>query len=248
MYNMRPVPYEAQAQRAPITEVLPYLRKVYALFSGGIAFAVAGALVALYAGKPLEVPVEGGTIAVPPVVAFGLEHFWIMLFVFFGSFFAASAARRVPGVNVAALFGYTFINGLFIAPSIFIAMLMASQGATMDASPVRDAFLLTGAAFSGLTAYVFISQKDFSFLGASLWMGLLVVLGASFLGFFFHSAAFSLAIASVGVLLFCGYILYDTSRLLRAGENDPVGAALRLFLDVINLFLFLLQILSSRRR
>jgi FtsH-binding integral membrane protein len=69
------------------------------------------------------------------------------------------------------------------------------------------------------------------------------------LGLFLHSAVLQLAIASAGVVLFCGYILFDTSRLLQADdETDPVGAALRLFLDIMNLFLFMLQILSSRRR
>ena len=78
-------------------------------------------------------------------------------------------------------------------------------------------------------------------------MGLWVVLGAILLSIFVHSAALSLAIASVGVLLFSGYILYDTSRLLREPCTDAVSAALRLFLDVVNLFVFLLRILSSSR-
>jgi FtsH-binding integral membrane protein len=126
---------------------------------------------------------------------------------------------------------------------------MASQGGTLDPSPVRDAFLLTGAAFVGLTSYVLVTRKDFSFLAAGLSMGIWVVLGGVILGMFLHSAVLQLAVASAGVVLFCGYVLYDTSRLLRAGdESDSVGAALRLFLDVMNLFLFLLRILSSRRR
>ena len=156
--------------------------------------------------------------------------------------------RRAPGINVVALFGYTLITGIFLAPALFIAQLYASQGATLDASPVRDAFLLTGLAFTGLSGYVLLSRKDFSFMGAALNMGLWIIIGASILGIFLHSAVLSLAIASVGVLLFCGYILYDTSRILNArSENDAVGAALRLFLDVVNLFMFLLRILSSSR-
>lgn len=251
MYS--PNPY-GQMQQTPSTAgalggSVAYLRKVYSLFAGGIFFAIAGAMVALYAGTPTAVGEAGGvTIALPPIVAFGVEH-WILTFLLYlGAFFAASSVRRVPGVNVAALLGYTFVTGLFIAPSIFFAMLMASQGMTLDASPVRDAFLLTGAAFTGLTGYVFITKKDFSYLGASLSIGLWVVFGAILLSMFLHSAVLELAIASVGVLLFAGYILYDTSRILQdREERDPVGAALRLFLDVVNMFLFLLRILSSAR-
>ncbi len=236
-----------QASATPYADALPYLRKVYALFTGGIVIAIAAGLLALYAGVPVQVEAAGGTVAIPPLVAFAVNHFIVMMVVYFGAFFIASSLRRAPGLNVVALFGYTFITGLFLAPTIFFAQMAASQGATLDASPVRDAFLLTGAAFTGLTGYVFISKRDFSFLGASLSMGLWVVLGAMILGIFVQSAALSLAVASVGVLLFCGYILYDTSRLLRDPEADPVSAALRLFLDVVNLFIFLLRILASSR-
>jgi modulator of FtsH protease len=248
MYNMNPYshPYRAQAPVASAF-ALPYLRRVYSLFAGGVAFAIVGAMLALYAGQPVLLRTGGGVLAVPPVVAFGLEHGILSFLVYLGAFFGASFARHVRGLNVVALFGYTFITGLFIAPALFIAQLMASNGATLDPSPVRDAFLLTGAAFAGLTGYVFVSRRDFSFLRAGLTMGIWVVLGASLLGIFLHSAVFSLAIASVGVLLFCGYILYDTSRILREPDDDAVGAALRLFLDVVNLFMFLLRILASNR-
>jgi modulator of FtsH protease len=246
--NMSPFSYPSRAAARPVAAALPFLRRVYMLFTAGIGLAIVGALVALYAGNPVLVGARGDAIPVPPIVAFEMQHGFVMLGVYIAAFFGATFARRVPGLNVAALFGYTFITGLFLAPTLFIAQLMASQGATLDASPVRDAFLLTGAAFTGLTSYVFITRKDFSFLGATLSMGLWVILGAMLLGFFIHSAALQLAIASVGVLLFGGYILYDTSRILRAREDDDaIGAALNLFLDVVNLFLMLLRILSSAR-
>jgi modulator of FtsH protease len=248
MQNFRPVHDAPYAIRAPAS-VLPFVRRVYALLTAAIGFAIAGAMIALYAGTPVALSGRGETWTVPPVVAFEMEHGIVMLLLFVGAFFAASFARRIRGLNVLALFGYTFVTGLFVAPSVFIATAMATAGATMDASPVRDAFLLTGAAFTGLTAYCFITKKDFSFLGASLTTGIWVVIGASLLAMLFHSSALSLAVASVAVLLFSGYILYDTSRILRAGEDDDaVGAALRLFLDVVNLFLALLRILSASRR
>jgi len=245
MQSMPSHPYAAPTR--PF-DTLAYLRRVYALFAGGIAFVVFGALLALYAGPAVELRAGWDSVQVSPVVAFGLQHPILSLIVYVGAFFAANGLRQRPGVNVAALFGFTFVTGLFVAPAIFIAQLMATQGATLSASPVRDAFLLTAASFTGLTSYVFITKKDFSFMGAALSMGTWVLLGAIILSLFVGSAALNLAIASVGVLLFSGYILYDTSRILHArDESDPVGAALRLFLDVLNLFLFLLRILSSRR-
>jgi modulator of FtsH protease len=114
---------------------------------------------------------------------------------------------------------------------------------------VRDAFLLTVLGFTGLTSYALLSKRDFSFLGGFLSMGLWVLIGASILSFFVGGASFSLAIASVGVLLFGGYILYDTSRILRDPTNrDPVGAAIGLYLNFLNMFIFLLRIMGSARR
>ena len=228
--------------------VTPYLRRVYSYLGIGVFLAVVGAFVALYAGRE---PVSGGPgeeLSVGPIVAFGLAHPFLSMGGYMLAFFAASFARRVPGLNLLALFAYTFVTGLFLAPMLFLVQVLASHGQTLDSSPIRDAFLLSLAAFTGLTAYVFLSKKDFSFLGASLSVGIWVVLGASILAIFLHSAVFSLAIASAGVLLFAGYILYDTSQILRdRTEEDPIGAALRLFLDLVNLFVMLLRILSSQR-
>lgn len=237
----------AIARRAPV-DSLSFLRRVYLLFTGGVWFAVVGALIALYAGTPVDlIGRDLAPMRVPPVIAFGMQHWGIMLVAYIGAFFAATFARRVRGLNVIALFGYAFVTGLFIAPSVFVAQAMAGAGHTLDASPVRDAFLLTAAAFVGLSGYTLITRRDFSNLGASLTIGLFVLIGASILGIFVHAAVFQLAIASVGVLLFAGYILYDTSRIMRSGEDDAVGAALSLFLDIVNMFLFLLRILSSSR-
>ena len=119
----------------------------------------------------------------------------------------------------------------------------------MTANPVRDAFLLSIAAFGGLTGYVLITKRDFSFLRGFLSMGIFVLLGAMLLGMFVGGAVFQLAIASVGVLLFGAYVLSDTSRMLRSGErSDPVGAAIGLFLNFLNIFLFILRILMSGSR
>jgi modulator of FtsH protease len=247
MQNYRPY---APAVAQPMASNLAFIRRVYTYLSAGIVFAILGALVALYTGTPVPLDARyGEAIQVPPLVAFEMQHGIVMVIVFFGTFFGAQFARRVPGLNVAALLGYTFITGLFLAPSLFIVMLQAAAGQTADASPVRDAFLLTGASFVGLTSYTFITRKDFSYLGAALSTGLWVVIGAGILAMIFGSSALSLAVASVSVLLFAGYILYDTSRVMQSDERgDAVGAAIQLFLDIVNLFLALLRILARARR
>jgi modulator of FtsH protease len=233
-------------------EKLAFLRKVYGLFTGSLVAALFGALIALYAGAGLSqatVTIGHKAFVAPPLVVWFSNHPFIGMILFMGSFFGASVVRERPGVNVAALFGATFVSGLFIAPMLWYAQAASSQGLTLSTSPVRDAFLLTVLGFTGLTTYALLSKRDFSFLGGFLSMGLWVLIGASLIGLFVGGSAFSLAISSVAILLFGGFILYDTSRMLRDPTNrDPVGAAMGLYLNFLNLFVALLRILASSRQ
>ena len=218
-----------------------FVRRVYTYFTMGIVAAIAGGLSSLYLSGSTELRSGFEVVSIPSAVAFVIQHPFITM--------GASAVRFRPGVNLAALVGYAFVTGLVLAPSVFVAQLMASRGATLDANPVRDAFFLTGAAFFGLTSYALTTKRDLSGLGSFLSMGLWVLIGASLLGFFFHAEAFHLAVSSVAVLIFGGFIVYDTARIVRSGDDsDPVGAALGLFLDVVNLFINLLRILASTSR
>lgn len=239
-------PYAAPAAGAR----LGFLKKVYGLFTASVAFSAIGALIALYAGvgsSQLAVNVGNAKVAVPPLVGFFAQHPFISMGIALASVFGASMVRHKPGINVAALFGMATILGVIIGPALFFAQLSAGLGGTLSASPIRDAFVLSSVGFSALTAYAFFSKKDFSFLGGALTMGLFVLIGASLINIFLGSSVFGLAISSVAVLLFGAYVLYDTSRILRSGEDDAVGAAIQLYMDFFNIFLAILRILSSRR-
>jgi modulator of FtsH protease len=227
-------------------ERLAYIRKVYGLFTGSVAVSAVGAMIALYGGADSSVVLDGG-LRVPPLVAIVASSPLITFFVAIGVVLGASAVRRVRGLNVAALFGMAFLLGIIFAPSLFVAQMFAASGETLSASPIRDAFILSTVMFGGLTGYVSVSKRDFSFLGSALVMGLFVVLGAGILNLFLHSNVLGLAIASVAVILFGGYVLFDTWRILRTNERDAVGGAMQLYLDFLNLFLALLRIFGSRR-
>lgn len=243
------VGYGAGAQAFEGSKVA-FLRKVYSLFTLSVAFSAAGALVALHAGASASrafIAVGGSRVAVPPLVAYFGNHYIIGMILMIGAIFGASMLRHKPVVNVIALFGMATLVGVILAPALFFAQIAAGLGGTISASPVRDAFLLAVAGFAGLTAVAVFSKRDFSFLGGALTMGLFVLIGASLINLFLGSAVFGLALSSVAVLLFGAYVLYDTSRILRAGEHDPVGGAISLYVDFLNIFMALLHILSARR-
>lgn len=225
---------------------LTFLKKVYGLFAGSVFVSALGAMIALYAGASSTRLEYHGT-PVPPLVALVASSPIITLVVMLGVVFGASAVRRKPGINVVALFGMAFILGILFAPTLFWAQINAGMGGTLSANPIRDAFILAVVMFGGLSGYVALSKKDFSYLGSALSMGFFVIFGAAILNIFLGSNVLTLAISSVGLILFGGYVLYDTSRILRSEERDAVGGAMRLYLDFLHIFLFLLRILGSRR-
>src|SRR5437763_830687 len=104
--------------------------------------------------------------------------------------------------------------------------------------------------FGGLTVYVFASKKDFSFMRGMVTTGLIVVVLASLLNFFIvGSGALGFAVAVAALLLFSGFVLYDTSNIIRRyPTNEYVAGALALYLDAFNIFLALLRILNAGRR
>ena len=104
---------------------------------------------------------------------------------------------------------------------------------------------MTTVIFAALTAYVWITRKDLRFLESGLFIGLLTLLGVGLLLLVIGPVPLLNGFLAVaGTLLFCGYILYDTSSLmLTLGPDDAIIGAVQLYLDIINLFLYLLELL-----
>ncbi len=247
--NVWGAPPGASGAVSRIEERLSFLKRVYGLFTGSVLFSAIGALIALNAGvSSSHATYAVGHVqkTVPPLVAFFGQHYIIGSIIMILSIFGAYAVRHVRGLNLLALFGMASTIGVVIAPSLFIATVAAGAGATLSSAPVRDAFVLAVVCFSGLTGYALTTKKDFSYLGGGLTMGLFVLIGASLLNIFLGSSILGLAIASVSVLAFGGFVLYDTSKILHGNQEDAVSAAIELYLDFLNLFLALLRILSRR--
>jgi modulator of FtsH protease len=102
----------------------------------------------------------------------------------------------------------------------------------------------TGVIFLGLSAYALATQKDFSFLGGFLMVGILLVLIAAVANIFLAIPAMSLAISAVVIMIMSGFILYDTSRIIHGGETNYVLATIGLYMTIFNIFISLLQILG----
>ena len=216
------------AAQASLAERLGFIRKVYALFFLATLFAVGGVLLAL--------------LVFPSLMLAALYHPFIALLVMLGAVMGAQAVRHVPGVNLLALFGFTTLTGVVISPLIAIV----SQN---NPASLLQAGVLTVGIFGGLTAYVFVSNKDFSFLRGMVTTGLIVIVIAALLNMFVASTALGFAVSAAALLLFSGFVLYDTSNIIRRyPTNEYVAGALSLYLDVWNIFIALLRILNAGRR
>jgi modulator of FtsH protease len=114
---------------------------------------------------------------------------------------------------------------------------------------VMNALGITGGVFVGLSAYVLVSKRDFSFMGGFLMTGILVAfiaalvsLGASLFGY--PMPGLALAVSAMFALLMCGLILWQTSQIINGGETNYVMATVTLYIAIYNLFTSLLHLLG----
>ena len=149
------------------------------------------------------------------------------------------------GAAQALFWVYAAVMGLSMS-TIFIAFTGTSIATT---------FFATAAAFIGLSLYGYTTKKDLSGFGTFLIMGVVGILVAMLINMFVQSSALSLAISVIGVLLFAGLTAYDTQKIksmyFYVRGTDFVGksvvmGALTLYLDFVNMFTFLLNLLGSR--
>jgi FtsH-binding integral membrane protein len=146
----------------------------------------------------------------------------------------------------AMFWGFAVLMGLSLS-TIFLVYTGGSIAAT---------FFATAGAFAGLSLYGYTTQRDLSGFGSFLIMGVIGLIIASVINMFLQSAALMWAVSFLGVLIFAGLTAYDTQRLkeqyaqLRGSEwagKAVVMGALSLYLDFINMFLFLLRFMGSSR-
>jgi len=170
----------------------------------------------------------------------GLGMLGIMVLAF-GLLFATRAYAN-SGTGVLLVFAFTGLMGFSLGPTLNHYLHLAHGSEIVGTS-----LLATGAAFFGLSAYVQVTKKDFAFLGGFLMVGLIGLIVVSLIGMFFPTPALSLALAYVSVLIFGGYILYDTSDIIAGRQTNYIMATISLYLDILNMFLAMLRIVTAAR-
>ena len=145
---------------------------------------------------------------------------------------------------------------LFMAYAALLGLMLSSVFLAYTGASITRTFFISAASFGALSLYGYTTQRDLSPIGSFLIMGLFGLILAMLVNMFLKSSGLEFAISAIGVLIFAGLTAYDTQRIKEVySANDDgtatgrkaVMGALTLYLDFINLFLFLLRFMGDRR-
>lgn len=214
-----------------------HMNKVYGLMSvamlitAGVAWAV-------------------GTNATMVQAIFMTPLKWVVMFAPVIMVMVFSAMINRLSVAAAQLFFYAYAAAVGLSLAFIFAVYTQTS--------IAQTFLVTAIAFAGLSLYGYTTKKDLSGMGTFLMMGLIGLLVASFVNMLLASTAMAFAISVIGVLIFAGLTAFDTQTIkntylqhAQMGDSEWLGksailGALNLYLDFINMFMFLLQFLGNR--
>jgi FtsH-binding integral membrane protein len=214
-----------------------HMNKVYGLMSVGMLLTAAVAW-------------GVGTNETLVAAIFGTPLKWVVMFAPLVAVFAFGAVINRLSVAAAQLFFYAYAALMGLSISFIFAVYTGTS--------IAQTFLVTSIAFAGLSLYGYTTKRDLSGMGTFLMMGLIGLVVASIVNIFLASSALAFAVSVIGVLIFAGLTAYDTQSIkneyiehAQHGDEAWMGksaimGALRLYLDFINMFMFLLQFLGNR--
>jgi FtsH-binding integral membrane protein len=230
-YNDQSINIDSSAvSRSFVSNVFSYM--TLALVISGVAaywFAASGNILAL---------MQGSSILLWTIMLAPIGMVLVMSFAF---------NRLSFGALMGLFLAYSLVNGL----SLSVIFLIYSMAA------ISKVFFITAGLFATMSIVGYTTKTDLTKLGSILMMAVIGIVIASLVNYFMESAAFDYLISCVGVLVFTGLVAYDTQKIKRIGAGVEYGTAtagklalmgaLSLYLDFINLFLFLLRVFGGRR-
>ena len=220
---------------ASAERVTAFLRAVYGWMCAGLA--VTGVVAYMIASSPALLQVL-------------VSNYLLVIGLFIGQlvlvfYLSARAHRLAPGTATAVFLGYAALTGVTLS-----VLALAYTGAS-----IATTFMVTAGMFGALAFYGTTTSRSLAGMGQFMFMGLIGLVLASIVGLFWHSDALQFLISVVGVIVFTGLTAWDAQRLKQMALEIPqdrlgsyaIVGALSLYLDFLNLFLFLLRFLGDRR-
>lgn len=214
-----------------------FINKVYGWMA--LALAITGFVALRVASSESLV----NTIASNQILFFGIIIAELGLVIWLSS--AIESMNAIRAITLFLL--YSALNGLTFSVLFLI----------YTAASIASTFFVTAGTFGVMSAYGYFTKTDLSSWGNILFMGLIGIIIASIVNIFWHSEILYWAVTYIGVLVFVGLTAYDTQKIKRMslemdveseeGSKGAIMGALALYLDFINMFIFMLRIFGDRR-
>lgn len=196
------------------------LRNTYLLLSATLAFSAV-------------------TAGISMALNFPFLGLWTLL-VYFGLLFAVHKTQN-SAWGIVSVFALTGFLGLTLGPLLNAYLNFLPNGSQL----IMTALGTTAATFLGLSAYAVKSERDFSFLGGFLTVGIIGGFVLGLVAYFFHLPTLSLVVSGIFVIAMAGLILYQTSAIIRGEETNYIMATVTFYVTIYNLFTSLLHLLGA---
>ncbi|SFV56422.1 Arginine/ornithine antiporter ArcD [hydrothermal vent metagenome] len=199
-----------------------FMKTTYQLLAASMIAAAAGAYVTM------------------PYTETVIQYKWLIFgFELFMLFIGLGMTRNKPGLNLVALFVFTFTTGVSLVP------LLAQLIGMGNGAIIGNAFLMTAVLFGALSLFAINSKSDYSNWGKPLFITLIIVIIASLINYFLLQSPMMHILITAGTLLLFSFLtIYDTQNIANGAYDSPVDAAISLYLDFFNMFTSLLQLLG----
>uniref|UniRef100_A0A0X3PCS6 Protein lifeguard 4 n=1 Tax=Schistocephalus solidus TaxID=70667 RepID=A0A0X3PCS6_SCHSO len=217
--------YSNNVQQADVYIRMGFLRKLYSILAVQLVMTVATGTIMFPFRSEISIFILKNSFA---PICLVLASFALLI--------AMYAKRYESPVNLILLFSFTIVESLIVGTVVV----------HFDSSLLLQALVITSAIVCGLTAYTMQSKRDFSSWGGLLGSLLLALIVGGLTNLFFGSPALHLVLSIGGAAVFACLLVYDTHLIMqRFSAEEYIAAAITLYLDIINLFLYILRILQA---
>ncbi|QEE97746.1 Bax inhibitor-1/YccA family protein [Helicobacter pylori] len=202
------------------SELVSFVKTTYKFFAGSLLLATIGALLGLMNFQAV------------------VQYKWVFFIAEIVALFGLMFSKSKPGLNLFMLFAFTSLSGVTLVPLLGMVIAKAGLGA------VWQALGMTTIVFGLMSVYALKTKNDLANMGKMLFIALIVVVVCSLINLFLGSPMFQVVIAGASTILFSLYIAYDTQNIVKGMYDSPIDAAVDLYLDFLNVFISILQIIG----
>ncbi|MGL2854135.1 Bax inhibitor-1/YccA family protein [Helicobacter pylori] len=202
------------------SELVSFVKTTYKFFAGSLLLATIGALLGLMNFQAV------------------VQYKWVFFIAEIAALFGLMFSKSKPGLNLFMLFAFTSLSGVTLVPLLGMVIAKAGLGA------VWQALGMTTIVFGLMSVYALKTKNDLANMGKMLFIALIVVLVCSLINLFLGSPMFQVVIAGASAILFSLYIAHDTQNIVKGMYDSPIDAAVDLYLDFLNVFISILQIIG----